>query len=311
MEITTEIKEKLADALDRYIEDNELTQTQAAKLTGVNAAYLIQIKRRDFTINSGGKAIPIADRYFRAIADTIDFPLEKVYWETRPTMQTKEILAHLADAKKNAEPVVIIGETGSGKSYTAELFRRKHPIDTFIVKVGSTDNLRDLLDKVLAHFDVPFKVLTRTGMINQIIWHMNRLRQQGYNPQLLFDEAEYLNVYALCAWKELFDNLNNVCSLGLIGTDQLIEKLDKLRMRNKAGIPQLYRRIKYRIRKITPIDRTYRAFITDYPVPLQKWLKANCDNYGELHDVMETALREADRTGKELNEDFVKLVLGI
>lgn len=297
--------------MEAYVELNELSQTQFAKLTGVNAAYLIQIRRRDFTINSGGKSIPIADRYFKYIADTIDFPLEKVYWETRKTMQMKEIISALGDAKNNGEPVVIIGETGSGKSYTAERFRKKYPVDTFIVKVGSTDNLRDLLDKVLVHFDVPFKVLTRTGMINQIIYHMRRLRDQGYNPQLLFDEAEYLNVYALCAWKELFDNLNTVCSLGLIGTDQLVEKLDRLRMRNKAGIPQLYRRIKYRIRKITPIDRTYKAFISDYPVPLQKWLKSNCDNYGELHDVMETAMREADRTGEELSEDFVKLVLGV
>lgn len=311
MTMTNELREKVAGAIDAFVEKNDLSRAQFAKLTGVNPAYLIQIRRRDWTINSGGKPILIADRYWKAIAETIDFPLEKVYWETRPTIQTREILAALQDAKDQAVPVVIIGETGSGKSYTTELFRKKHPIDTFIVKVGSADNLRDLLDKVLTHFDVPFKVLTRTGMINQIIHHMRKLRDNGYKPQLLFDEAEYLNVYALCAWKELFDNLNTVCSLGLIGTHQLTDKLDTLRLRNKSGIPQLYRRIKYRIRRLTPIDRSFKDFISDYPVPVQKWLKANCDNYGELSDVMETTLREADKMGYELSEDLIKLALGI
>ena len=44
---------------------------------------------------------------------------------------------------------------------------------------------------------------------------------------------------------------------------------------------------------------------------LVKFLRANCDNYGELHDALVPAMREADRTGQPLTENFVRKVLNM
>jgi hypothetical protein len=44
---------------------------------------------------------------------------------------------------------------------------------------------------------------------------------------------------------------------------------------------------------------------------LRSFLQRNCDNYGELHDALLPALREADRTGEPLTESFVRKVLNI
>ena len=42
-----------------------------------------------------------------------------------------------------------------------------------------------------------------------------------------------------------------------------------------------------------------------------RFLRENCDNYGELHDVLVPAMREADITGEPLTVDFIKTVLDI
>lgn len=310
--ISDALKNELADALETYVKERGLTQVQLERLTGVNAAYLIQIRRRDFFVNSSGDSkTAIKDKYFKAIAETIDFPLKKTYWKTEATMQTREILGILGDARDNLEPAVIIGETGSGKSYTCELFRRKYPADTFIVRAGSSDTLKDLMSKVLAALNPPYKVVTRSAMVRQAAMLLERISLNEQKPMLIIDEAEYLNTFALCAWKELYDALDGVASLVLVGTDQLLTNLDRMRAKDRGGIPQLYRRIRWRIRRITPLDRSFKIFIKDYPMPVQKWLTANCDNYGEVNNVMTTVLREADRTGEELTVDFIKLVLGI
>jgi len=61
--------------------------------------------------------------------------------------------------------------------------------------------------------------------------------------------------------KELHDHLNKKCGLVLIGTDQLLTKLQKLKNKNVAGMPQFYRRGKYGIRQLRDIDTKYRKIL--------------------------------------------------
>ena len=42
-----------------------------------------------------------------------------------------------------------------------------------------------------------------------------------------------------------------------------------------------------------------------------RFLTENCDNYGELHDVLVPAKREADITCEPLTVDFIKTVLNL
>ena len=130
---------------------------------------------------------------------------------------------------------------------------------------------------------------------------------------VIFDEAEYMRQPALCNMKELYDNLNGICSIILMGNDQLTNHLEKMRKKNKDGIPQLYRRIKFGKRELPAIDRTFKEFLKGFEITPQvaKFLRENCDNYGELHDVLVTSLREADRTNKPLTENFIRTILNM
>ena len=306
-------KQAVITAVKEYMAQHSLTQADVASKTGLNKGYVnILLKEgSDFKYTAGDKTGDIADSYFFALAEFAGVKLKKEYWEMKATNQLYAVLSNLQTAKDHGEANVIVGETGCGKSYSVKLYASKHPRDTFIITVGSSDNLGDLLDKIIDQLRLTTGK-TKSNKIRSIALWLKVLKNQGLSPQLIFDEAEYMKQPALCAFKELYDALHSLCSLVLIGTDQLTENIEKLRKRNKAGMPQFYRRIKFGIRILPVIDRSFKDFtenITSRDV--KNFIQTYCDNYGEVHDMLVPALREADRTKEPLTVPFIKKVLNL
>jgi len=311
--MNTELRIKIIDELDKFMELHGMTANDVAKKTGVNAGYLSNMRAGNFTIKAGnGNVVDIADKYFEAIATLINLPLEKSYWKNVPTAQMKRILATLEDAKEFGYTNVIIGETGCGKTYIAGLFAQNFPLDCFTVKVSSQDSIGDLLEKVCDRIHIPLEK-SRSKTLRAITRKLTQMKSDAHKPMLIFDEAEYMKQPALCNMKELYDNLNGVCAVILMGTDQLTNHLEKMRKKNKDGIPQLYRRIRFGVRVLPAIDRTFKEFLKGFEITpeVAKFLRENCDNYGELHDVLVPALREAERTGQPLTENLIRTILNM
>lgn len=305
--ITNEQKRQLRNALRKYMDTHNMSANEVVKHSGINESYISSVLNDKDTV---GKT-PIKDKWYIMLADFIGFPLQKKYWEVKETPQFYRMLATLEDAKENGLTNIVIGETGSGKSYISDLFIKANPVDTFKVVVGSLDTIGDLLDKVIDVLKIATPK-TKSKKIGEIAKKLKQMRLEGYKPHLIFDECEYMKQPALCSMKELYDALIGICGITLIGTSQLIDNLDKLRKKNRAGIPQFYRRIKFGIRELPTIDRTFAIFLKDVEdKDLRNFLKQNCDNYGELHDVLVPAMKESDRTGKPLTADFVRTILGI
>lgn len=305
--ITTQQKVRITEALNNYMETHGISANEIVKRSGVNESYISSIRKGDTTV---GKS-EIKDKWYLMLADFIGFKLTKEYWQMQKTPQLYRMLSTLEDAKENGQTNIIIGETGSGKSYISDIFLKANPVDTFKVVVGSLDTIGDLLDKLIDVLKISTPK-TKSKKIGEIAKKLKQLRLEGQKPHLIFDECEYMKQPALCSMKELYDALNGVCGITLIGTSQLIDNLDKLRKKNRSGIPQFYRRIKFGIRELPNIDRSFSMFLANInDKNLRNFLKQNCDNYGELHDVLVPAMKEADRTGNELTEDFVRTILGM
>jgi DNA transposition AAA+ family ATPase len=311
--MTTEQKQQIVAAMEDYLAGHKMSQNAFAKASGVSAAYLSAIRNGKETMDNshGGEPVVIADKYYELIAAFIGRDLKKAYWETRPTAQLTETMAILEDARLYAYTNVIIGDTGCGKSYAVELFRRKYPTDVVVITVSRLDNIGDLLDKIIDALKIT-PALTKSKKMRLIVERLRNLKLDGGHPVLIFDESEYMKQAALCMMKEFYDNLRKYCAVVMMGHPQLENTINKLRKKNKDGIPQLYRRIKFGIRHLAKIDPTYRLFIGELKdAKLRKFLQFNCDNYGELHDVLVPAMREAERTGEELNEAFVRRLLNM
>ena len=305
-----ETKDQIIEALDSYMATHKLSANLVSAQVGINPSYLSQMRSGKYTVKAGEKEVEIANKYYEMLANYVGFSIEKTYWKTETTPQLLSVMATLEEAKRFGSTAVIIGETGSGKSYSAELFMRANPLDTWMVKVGASDNLGDLLNKVIEEIGIVSGV-SKSRKINDIIRTMRSRKENGLKPMIIFDESEYMRPPALWAIKELYDNLLGIASVVMLGTDQLIEHIEKLRKRNRDGIPQLYRRIKFGIRTLPGIDRSYKLFLNEIQPDLRRFLVTNCDNYGELHDVLVPAQREAERTGQPLTENFVRTILNM
>lgn len=317
------IKDNIKEVLEVFLTDQNMTQNVFCEKCGVNGLYLKGIRSGDHTyINSKEVETPVADKWYIRVADYIGYKVEKVYWETKSTDQLLRILATLDDGRTYGYTNIIIGETGAGKSYVSKLFQNKYIQEVFIVKVGKNDNVGDVLDKTIEALDIPDnkhkKVLgsgqTRSKSLRtrKIIKHLREMRLNGFYPMVIFDECEYMKIATLCSIKEFYDDLMGVCALTLAGTEQFEENLLELCKSNKEGMPQFYSRVKFGIRRLPKINRDFPLFLENIEdKAVKQFIKTNCNNYREVHNVLVPSLREADRLGEELSVGLIREVLGI
>lgn len=302
-----EEKQAIAQAAVTYMKDKGLSQNEFCRHTGVNTSYMSNIVNGVFTFKNArtGKDSDIDDKWFAAIADKIGYTLEKEYWPLVETDQFIDIAKELTEAKWSATTRILVGETGCGKSYTVERFTRAYPQGTYVVTCNKNDSITDLVRKIQTALRCNYEG-SNSYKIDRISGELSRTYDCGYSPIIIFDEAEYLSVTGLLSIKTIYDYLRNMCSIVLIGTEDILNKLE--RSRKKEGMPQFIRRFKAGIRCIRPIDRTFTPFLAGkgYSKELCRLLHENADNYGELADYLEPAIREADRQGVPLTEDFFK-----
>lgn len=309
--MTEELKIQIRDAASDYIITKALSNNEFSRIAGINISYLSSILdgKWDEHPAGQGKTIEISEKWFIRIAEAIGFEMEKTYWETVPTPEFQTIIHTLENAKKTGRPKMIIGESGCGKTYAVERFTRANPQHTYVITVNSIYNLADVISEISEKLRL-VNVGTKATKLKDISSKLHEVKQNGYKPILILDEAENLKMPALAMLKGLYDAVKDSCSIILIGTDQLVLKLDKLRLRNKEGMPQLYRRFKAGIKVLPEIDRSFKSFVGGKIEDrgLMRLLIQLCDNYGELNDYLEPALREADKAGKLLTEEYFRLM---
>jgi DNA transposition AAA+ family ATPase len=309
MEMDKQKKDEIALALRQYMEANNLSQEDAATRAGINVSYINAIHQGRHSV---GKTM-IKDRYYASIGEMTGTPLGNTYWEHVDTEQYECIIEELLDAKVRGFNKMIIGETGSGKTYSVDRFVRKYPAFTYRITVSSDHTLKNILNELGECMGIRYGG-DNVYKIRQIAAKMRLYKTSGKKPVIIIDEGENLKLPQLRAVKSLYDALQGYCPVVLIGTDQLLNKIERLTRKNEDGMPQLYRRFKAGKREIRAINKEtmfapFLAGIEDEN--LCQMLIHLADNYGELNDYVEPALREAAQHGQPLTENFFRMLYKI
>ena len=303
--MNNEEKKLIVQAAQTYMSDKGISQNEFARFTTVNASYLSSIMNGVFTFTNARtrKETDIDDKFFLMIAKAIGYKVSKDYWPLVETDQFVDIAKELTEAKETATTRIIVGETGCGKSYTVNKFMQAYPSGTYVITCNQNDTINDLIRKIQSALKVSFEG-TVSYKIDRVSMELSRIADNGYNPILIFDESEYLSVRGLLSIKTIYDYLKNICAIVMIGTSDILNKLEK--SRKKEGMPQFIRRFKAGIRNVRPIDRTFAKFFEGKEVgrDLKRLICMNADNYGELADFLEPAIREADCRGVPLTKEF-------
>jgi type II secretory pathway predicted ATPase ExeA len=234
-------------------------------------------------------------------------------WQDLPTRQSKEILNDLNSAKEEPMALMLIADTGLGKTKTIQLFKKTKPRNTFVVTVGDTFNLLTTLHGIMLQMGLrPIHGNSAKHVcINRISEKLEEIVSNGGDvPVIIIDEAENSKLNMLKAYKQLYDFVIDKCSLVLIGTDQLIHQINKQSV--SMSIPQLKRRFKAGTRKISPLNkaRDFKPFFDLYikdNTAVQDMLLELCENYGELHDYLDPVLRFCAKRNLQLTEQIFRL----
>lgn len=304
-------KQQIVEAMSSYMNQHGLSQNKFASLSGVNVSYISSMTQGRFENHpAGDQEIVIPDKWFLKIADYIGFKIQKDYWPVITTEQLAQMMMAMDDSRSSGRTKLLIGQSGSGKTYAIDAFCKLHPADAIKITVSSLHTINDIIDDILDALHLEIKG-SKAKRIRAIAKQVISMRRDGLKPILIIDEGENMKLPALSMIKALYDALEKYCPIVLVGTDQLLEKIEKMKRKNKEGIPQFFRRFRAGISSLHPIDKSFNAFIATLDKGLQRLLRDLCDNYGELHDYLEPAIREADIAGKQLTEEFFRALYNL
>jgi hypothetical protein len=303
-----ELKLQIIAASVEYAKEKKLSNNDVARLADINPGYISNMFRNTFEVTAGGNLVEISDKWFFKLAEFAGLPIKKQYWSTLQTVQFVGVISALEAAKKSSRISVVICETGQGKTYSVDKFVHTNPQHTYKVTVSDAHKLRDILNDLLDQLNLEHRYGT-AAQLKSISDKMRELKHSGARPIIIIDEAENLKLPVIKSLKAIYDIVNGYASICLIGTSQLIKQLQWMKKKDRGGVPQFYRRIKACIRYINSTP-DFAPFYEKYSIErgLRRLLGELCENYGELHDYLEPALREADEQEVPLTENLFRII---
>lgn len=298
------LKKEIATAAKTYIDEKGISLNELSRRADINQAYVSQIMSQ--------KVDNIADKWYYTMAKTIGYPIDVIYWEHVQTPQYKAIVTYLEEARENGRNRILIGDTGCGKTYAIDRYVMSKPQGTFRITVSSLHTIHNLVDDLMYAIGLePCGVIV--SRLRNIAHKLSMYQLEGLNPLIIIDECENMKSQAFGLIKSLYDQLEGVCPVVLIGTSQIEHKIANMVKLNKVGLPQFQRRFKAGERHLPGIDKSFKLFLDNKidDNKLKIYLRRICNNYGELHDYLELAIKEADRAGVELTYGFFCDIHGI
>lgn len=234
-------------------------------------------------------------------------------WKDLQTKQSKEILTELMEASEHQKALLLISNTGLGKTNTIKLFMKSKPRYTYCITVGDSFKLIDVVDAILDEMGINHDFLKQQFVKKKIRLIVGKLKEieSDVVPIIIIDEAENLKPSVLKMIKELYDAVHDYASLVLIGTEQILDSILNRKNKNRQSVPQLWRRFKAGTRYISPLNKTkdFKPFFELYipgDAALQALITSLSENYGELHDYLDPLLIKANKQGKEATEDLFR-----
>jgi DNA transposition AAA+ family ATPase len=311
-----ESKKLITEAAQKYMTDNGMSQNEAAKQSGVNAGYLSAMFHGKFTTKVQGKDTPIGDKWFIKLAEWCGCKFTKQYWKNIATPQFLEGINALEVAKTVNKATMIIGSTGAGKTNFIDAFIKKNPQYTYRITISSLYRLNDVINELGDKLSVDFNNGTRATSKVKVDMIIDKLININLNynvvPLVIFDEGENTKMPLLNMLKALYDKVIPYCSIAIIGTDQLLHKLQKLRRNSIDAVPQFARRFKAGTIMLSEINKytDFKPFFKLHNIEdgLAQLLTNIADNYGELKDYLEPALVYADKKQQSLTEQLFRIM---
>ncbi|MDM8176872.1 ATP-binding protein [Olivibacter sp. 47] len=243
MEIDNKTKEQIAADLRKYV-DNMAggSANKASKLLkGISNAYV--------SMMLSGKWGSIGDAAWRNIQKQVSGIGAE--WIAVNTKATDMLNFLLTDAKAHALTLAIIGDAGTGKTFTAKRYAAENE-NVFLVCCNEYFNRKTFLAELLQAMGKDGGGYTVSEMMQTVVSTARKLDK----VLIILDEADKLTDQVLYFFISLYNLLEGKAALVLMATDHLQKRIDKGVNLNKKGYKEIFSRIG---RKFIPLPKPTKA----------------------------------------------------
>ena len=237
--LTQQDKDSIAEAARRYIKSKEISQSAFASLVEVDRATISHILNGKYEIQAGkGKSASISDSKFLSIRRFLDGGKLIIR-----TSNYKDINGTLAFCKRFHKYRIIDGQTGAGKTFACEQFKRNNPIGTYLIRCSGDLTAKELMEAMGTATGVGTEG-TRASIRVRVVEKLKRMEE----PIIIFDEAENLKDSLYAMIKAVADDLKDIAGIVLIGANNsghgYFEWMRRSAERKRGCFPQVFSRFK-------------------------------------------------------------------
>lgn len=249
--IFTEIeKELIGKMLIERQELSGLSQAKFAKANDFNPADISNLRgetwRKQQTLIGESKWI----RFARFVGYNRKAELT---WNTANTRVKSEIDAQLTACKNYAFTAILCDDAGIGKTYACKEFAARQP-HVYYIDCSNCRSSRRLIKAIGKAVGVDLN-----ARIDDIFEDAMYILSITERPLLIFDEAGDLEDRAFLELKRLYNNLQFVCGIYLVGAGGLKKKIERGEASNKVGFTENFSRFGKDFTKIMPVVPEDRA----------------------------------------------------
>lgn len=294
---------EIPEAIKAYMDKTGANQSTISKLSKVNVTTLSFILKGETEIpNKSGKTV-ISDKYYERIAHAIGYKLEKVYWQHFDTFNFKQAILTFERARKNKERRGIDGNTGLGKTYAAQFYKRQLPDVVTLVKCDEVANTKEFVISLAEELKV-----STIGTKHKILKEVVKKLKDKNEAFLIIDEFENSRKGIIPVIKYLADELEGLVPIVVLGID--VEKmLSKAAERGKQGFIQVNRRWSFGWTFYNPdITEDIQKVCETVGIESKRvsnWLSKRVQNFGALQNIITAALIESEKSNEPITTELL------
>ncbi len=240
MEVTLKEKESIREGLKGYVSKYPSQTKAVGSLKGISAGTVSNILN--------GRFENISDEMFRNVASQIG-GIGTSGWQIVETGAYQEITEVLKDAQTWRNVTWVVGEAGSGKSTTANMYRQEKK-EVFYILCSEDMKKGDFVREIARTVGIRsegYNIRETWSLILDDIIQMDA-------PLLIFDEADKLTEPVFHYFISLYNKLEEKCGIVFLSTDYITKRITNgLRFR-KPGYKEFYSRIGRKFYELEPAD---------------------------------------------------------
>lgn len=207
---------------------------------------------------SEATGIQILNGNWKDISDRMWINVGKqIGWNTRivdlvETQDVRTMVEFFEIAREEGANFGIIGNTGSGKTITAEWYaannRKSH---VYHIQCSELWNKKMFLGSILSKMGVTNTGFNVGEMMAAIV---SNLRKQ-YRPLLILDEIDKVKDDILYFYITFYNELKGNCGIVMLGTDYLSKRINRGVIRNTKGYKEIFSRLGSRFIALDGTDK--------------------------------------------------------